>query len=79
MTTKKLTAAQKRDRDTAALIASIQEDYEAKIARLEHEHGIELAKSNTENYVLGLDQGYRAAEAAYQAQGIIDRLLKKGL
>ena len=79
MATKKLTAAQKRDRDTAALIASIQEDYEAKIARLQHEHGIEMAKSNTDNFGLGLDQGFKQAEAAYQAQSFIDRLLKKAL
>ena len=79
MAEKKLTAAQKRDRDTAALIASIQEEYEAKIARLQHEHGLDKAQSNTENYVLGFDQAYKAAEAVYQAQSIIDRLLKKGL
>lgn len=79
MAEKKLTAAQKRDRDMAALIAGVQEEYEAKIARMEHEHGIELAKLATENYVLGFDQGHNAAEAVYQAQSVLDRLLKKAL
>jgi hypothetical protein len=79
MAEKKLTVAQKRDRDMAALIAGVQKEYEDKIDNLINLHRIENAKSNEENYHLGFEQGYKAAEAVYQAQGVLDRLLKKAL
>lgn len=77
--TKKLTVAQKRDRDTAALIAGIQKDYEDKIEQLVDQHRIEVAKVATENYGLGFENGYNAADAVAKAQSVIDRLLKKSL
>mgnify|MGYP000040529000 CR=1 FL=1 len=76
---KKLTIAQKRDRDTAALIAGIQKEYEDRIENLINLHRIEIAKSNEENYHLGFEQGQKAAEAVFQAQSVLDRLLKKAL
>ena len=74
---KPLTAAQKRDRDMAALIAGVQKDYEDKIESIIAEHQRDLAKNATDNYLLGFDQGVNHAEAAYKAQSFIDRLLKK--
>lgn len=76
---KKLTAAQQRDRDTAALIAEIQMGYETKIENLVNQHRIEVAKTATENYGLGFEQGYNAADAVAKSQSVIDRLLKKAL
>lgn len=73
----KLTVAQKRDRDTAALIAGIQKDYEDRIESILAEHQRDAAKLATDNYLLGFDQGVNKAEAAYKAQSFIDRLLKK--
>lgn len=78
-TAPKLTAAQKRDRDTAALIASIQEDYEKRIANMVEVHRLEVQKTATENYGLGFEQGYNAAAAVADAQSVIDRLLKKAI
>ena len=79
MSEKKLTVAQKRDRDTAALIAGIQKEYEAKIDLINAEHLAELATTATDNYMLGVKQGYEQASAAHQAQGFIDRLLNKSI
>ena len=77
MAEKKLTAAQKRDRDMAALIAGIQKEYEDKIELIKSDHLAELATTATDNYMLGVRQGYKQASAARQAQGFIDRLLNK--
>jgi len=79
MTTKKLTAAQKRDRDMAALIAGVQKEYEDKIDLINAEHLAELATTATDNYILGIKHGHNAASAARQAQGFIDRLLNKAI
>ncbi len=79
MSEKKLTIAQKRDRDTAALIAGIQKEYEDKIALITAEHLTELATTATDNYILGIKQGYNQASAAHQSQGFIDRLLNKSI
>jgi hypothetical protein len=79
MAEKKMTAAQKRDREMAALIAGVQKEYEDRIENLINLHRIEIAKSNEENYHLGFDQGHNAAEAVYNAQSVIDRLLKKAI
>lgn len=78
-TAPKLTAAQKRDRDIAALIAGIQMEYEAKIEQLVDQHRIEVAKTATENYGHGFENGYNAAAAVADAQSVIDRLLKKAI
>ena len=75
----KLTAAQKRDRDMAALIAGVQKEYEDKIEALIAEHQRELAKLATDNYMLGYDQGVNNTEAIYKSQSFIDRLLKKAI
>lgn len=79
MAEKKLTAAQKRDRDMAALIAGVQKEYEDKIDNLIIQHRVEVAKTATENYGLGFEQGYNAAAAVADAQSVIDRLLKKAI
>ncbi len=79
MAEKKLTAAQKRDRNMAALIAGVQKDYEDKIENIVDQHRIEVAKTATENYGLGFEQGYNAAAAVADAQSVIDRLLKKAI
>ncbi len=79
MAEKKLTAAQKRDRDMAALIAGVQKEYEDKIDIINAEHLAELATTATDNYMLGIKQGYNQASAARQAQGFIDRLLNKAI
>ncbi len=79
MAEKKLTAAQKRDRNMAALIAGVQKDYEDKIENIVDQHQIEVAKTATENYGLGFEQGYNAAAAVADAQSVIDRLLKKAI
>lgn len=79
MAEKKLTAQQKRDREVASLIAGIQKEYEDKIAEMREIHRIENDKMNSENYIFGYEQGFKAAEATYKAQNVIDRLLKKAL
>lgn len=79
MAEKKMTAAQKRDRDMAALIAGVQKDYEDKIELLKAQHVTELATTATDNYILGIKHGHNAASAARQAQGFIDRLLNKAI
>lgn len=75
MAEKKLTAAQKRDRDMAALIAGVQKEYEDKIQLLKAQQVTELATTATENYLLGWDQGVKTTEATYKAQSFIDRLM----
>lgn len=79
MAEKKLTAAQKRDRDMAALIAGVQKEYEDKIDLINADHLAELATTATDNYILGIKHGHNAASAARQAQGFIDRLLNKAI
>lgn len=77
MAEKKLTIAQKRDRDAAALIAKIQSDYELKIQEMNDEFEETIRKENNAHYSLGLTQGFRDAEAAFLAQSFIDRMLKR--
>ena len=76
---KPLTAAQKRERDFMTLQSQLIAQFEAETQELNDTWEARLAKENTSHYHLGFDQGYKAAEAVYKSQKLIDRLLGKSL
>lgn len=68
----RLTAQEKRDREYMAILDIALRD-------LEEKHEQQLINENNAHFSLGLEQGWRDAEASYKAQSFIDRLLGKSL